>query len=456
MLTLSKDQQLFKKAYNDYSDLDGDGLIESTYKHSIDYYGYFDPKKCYIYRNSRFEPERVTEDKYCGQTNEWAGNFLNWVSMSRMDAVRKLLYGGTRSTDGAFSGDETTVVTVLERAYIPSDAHAWAKYYDGADIPQLTPFAIGTGSSNVKLTTTTYPATLTQTFSIPTGNAERDIKFSTSQSSNISLGDQIRLKNASGSLVGSVMDIPTAAGLAAAYRSERLCRHPGGEHDVGCDESEPHGHFVLQRHSGSGQHTGTALSGDEKSSTNRQPPLIRVALGNYALWNASERVQCQWIEHSTNRQSGFDGVRSNGNRPPSPRSMRAQRIPTGQRPEVANTSRACRCASSALTVGPTCWKKTATSIEHERVQTDWTPSEIRRAQRHSFRADDRQLPEQRHRRCAAEEHRHITDEINLDDGTFKGNFYRPPGGVAPRARVPWRQASSVPSTSCASTATSIT
>ena len=52
MLAMSKDQQLFKKAYNDYSDLDGDGVIETTYKHSIDYYGYFDAYKCYDYSTS--------------------------------------------------------------------------------------------------------------------------------------------------------------------------------------------------------------------------------------------------------------------------------------------------------------------------------------------------------------------------------------------------------------------
>ena len=40
MLDISKDQQLHKKAYNDYSDLDNDGKLETTYKHSIDYYGY--------------------------------------------------------------------------------------------------------------------------------------------------------------------------------------------------------------------------------------------------------------------------------------------------------------------------------------------------------------------------------------------------------------------------------
>src|SRR3954469_8737560 len=105
MLTLSKDQQLYKKAYNDYSDLDGDGVPETTYKHSVTYYGYFDPVKCYSYVNARFEPQSITTyavtvngktqpgSAYCDDsTGRWSGNFLNWVSMSRMDAVRKLLY----------------------------------------------------------------------------------------------------------------------------------------------------------------------------------------------------------------------------------------------------------------------------------------------------------------------------------------------------------------------------
>jgi type IV pilus assembly protein PilY1 len=77
MLDVSKDQQLYKKAYNDYSDLDGDGQLETGYKHAIDYYGYFDPHKCYNYSsgNSRFEPASVTDTKYCSGT--WSGNFLN-------------------------------------------------------------------------------------------------------------------------------------------------------------------------------------------------------------------------------------------------------------------------------------------------------------------------------------------------------------------------------------------
>src|SRR5262245_56351475 len=63
MLTISKEQQLFKKAYNDYADLDGDGQIETTYKHAIDYYGYFDSYKCYDYdaTSKLFKPVSVRD-----------------------------------------------------------------------------------------------------------------------------------------------------------------------------------------------------------------------------------------------------------------------------------------------------------------------------------------------------------------------------------------------------------
>jgi type IV pilus assembly protein PilY1 len=59
---------------------------------------------------------------------------------------------------------------------------------------------------------------------------------------------------------------------------------------------------------------GAASGNDSRSSTNTQPPLIRVAKGNFALWNANERWQCQWFDERNNLQSGFTGgLRSNGN-----------------------------------------------------------------------------------------------------------------------------------------------
>ena len=139
MIASGKDHQLFFKAYNDYSDLNGDGKIDVTYNHGFNYYGYFDSFKCYEYKNERFEPQSFTTTKYCnnGTTGQWSGNFLNWVSMSRIDTIRKILFGGHRRVD-------TAAATVLERSYLPHDAHSWAKYYAGEDLPKLTPFKKGT------------------------------------------------------------------------------------------------------------------------------------------------------------------------------------------------------------------------------------------------------------------------------------------------------------------------
>ncbi|MBP8645924.1 MAG: hypothetical protein KBH99_07380, partial [Syntrophobacteraceae bacterium] len=97
MLVMERDHRLYYEAYNDASDLDEDGMLDVGYKHSIDYFGYFDSYKCYTYTTTgtpRFVPSRVTANKYCGGTGEWSGNFLNWLSMSRMDVLRKVLYGG--------------------------------------------------------------------------------------------------------------------------------------------------------------------------------------------------------------------------------------------------------------------------------------------------------------------------------------------------------------------------
>src|SRR5712692_2833739 len=118
MLTVSKDHTLFSKAYNDYTDLDGDGTLETTYKHGIDYAGYFDSYKCYTYdtTNNYFAPTNYTardktiassaidnlDAKYCNTgtadlpsgaktTNTWSGNFLNWASMARIDVMRLVL-----------------------------------------------------------------------------------------------------------------------------------------------------------------------------------------------------------------------------------------------------------------------------------------------------------------------------------------------------------------------------
>lgn len=133
LFVVGKDHKLFYEAYNDAMDLDGDDKIDVGYKHSFDYYGYFDPYKCYKHDGSKFYPFYKTDDKYC-RGDAWSGNLLNWMTMSRMDVIRKVLYGGYRSTD-------TTTSTVLEGTYIPQDAHSWGKELTGGDVDKLTPYS---------------------------------------------------------------------------------------------------------------------------------------------------------------------------------------------------------------------------------------------------------------------------------------------------------------------------
>lgn len=136
MLVMSRDHKLYYEAYNDAQDLTGDGRLNVGYDHSIDYYGFFDPHKCYTYQTTgtaRFNPVRITADKYCGGSGEWSGNFLNWLSMSRMDVLKKVLYGGERLSDSSSE-------TILKGVFVPQDAHSWGKEYEGTDTRNLTPF----------------------------------------------------------------------------------------------------------------------------------------------------------------------------------------------------------------------------------------------------------------------------------------------------------------------------
>ncbi|MEO7775719.1 MAG: PilC/PilY family type IV pilus protein [Steroidobacteraceae bacterium] len=139
MLVMGRDHRIYYEAYNDASDLNEDGVLDTRYKPAqITYFGYFDSLKCYTYASGVFTPSSVTANKQCSG-GKWSGDWLNYVTTSRIDALRKVLYGGLRSTD-------TATDTVLQRSYTPQDAHSWGKEYtstavDGYDISLYTPFA---------------------------------------------------------------------------------------------------------------------------------------------------------------------------------------------------------------------------------------------------------------------------------------------------------------------------
>jgi type IV pilus assembly protein PilY1 len=173
MLVAGRDHKLFYESYNDTSDIDGDGSIDIRFKPSITYYGLFDSTICYTHNNKSdndglFTPSSLAVAGKC--TSKWSGNWLNYQTTSRIDALRKVLYGGYREVD------ETTK-TILRRAYIPQDAHSWAKEYkdiatDGYSIQDYTPLSLPTAGKrhlfgNLTLNATVNCATLSSCSGLP-------------------------------------------------------------------------------------------------------------------------------------------------------------------------------------------------------------------------------------------------------------------------------------------------
>ncbi|QDL54234.1 pilus assembly protein [Rhodoferax aquaticus] len=140
MLVAGRDHKLFYESYNDTADIDGDGSIDLRFKPSITYYGLFDSSLCYSHnaksdKDGLFTPTSLATGGKC--KDAWSGNWLNYQTTARIDALRKVLYGGHREID-------TADQTILRRAYIPQDAHSWGKEYtsksiDGYLISDYTP-----------------------------------------------------------------------------------------------------------------------------------------------------------------------------------------------------------------------------------------------------------------------------------------------------------------------------
>ena len=150
MIVLERDWKIFYPAYNNTADLNGDGSIDNGINPTIAYVGYFDVDSCYGHDGTKFYraeattpqtqedvdalrppglkstiPSPASNHGVCPGTSSngqgqarWAGNWLNYVVTSRMDAIRKVLYGGKRRTDSATQ-------TILEPSYVPSNGLAW-------------------------------------------------------------------------------------------------------------------------------------------------------------------------------------------------------------------------------------------------------------------------------------------------------------------------------------------
>jgi len=69
------------------------------YDHNTKYYGYFEPYEKYGYGSNIFVRD---------ENGEWDGNFLNWLTMRRIDVARKVLMGGL-ATSRQGTGNQTNI-----------------------------------------------------------------------------------------------------------------------------------------------------------------------------------------------------------------------------------------------------------------------------------------------------------------------------------------------------------
>ncbi len=84
--------------------------LGACYFPTTEYLGYFNPKKCYEYASTQFNPTGTAAampNHTC--SGEWSGNFLNWVSMTAIDMFIMTMTGGNRIVDTTGGTAETVV-----------------------------------------------------------------------------------------------------------------------------------------------------------------------------------------------------------------------------------------------------------------------------------------------------------------------------------------------------------
>lgn len=89
-------------AYNEFSGTLGLGVTHDDFDSTKTYYGYFEAEK-YTYDTTN---NWFTKDA----SGDWDGNFLNWVTMRRVDVARKVLIGGKVRRARTVSTDTYTSV----------------------------------------------------------------------------------------------------------------------------------------------------------------------------------------------------------------------------------------------------------------------------------------------------------------------------------------------------------
>ena len=130
----------------------------NEFNSNYDYYGYFDPDYWYAYSNNRFYPTAPKTAREKG-ANEWDGNFLNWLTMRRIDVIRKVLTGGRVVAEGKENrlvGEPPDDCNYRGRYKRVSNAELYTPYsgtvtFDVCGTTGTARFSVGSDTYNVKV-----------------------------------------------------------------------------------------------------------------------------------------------------------------------------------------------------------------------------------------------------------------------------------------------------------------
>ncbi len=140
---------------------DGTTSTVTTFVATTRYNGFADPLRCYIWdaTDGRFENGAVkaTLNTACSST-EWDGNFINWASFRRFDAVKKAMTGGNcwhptaspiRNADGTCKPYGTPSLPTVRVQNLGT----------GTEVTIAIPYSGGTGNSSYvgRIPTSAYP-----------------------------------------------------------------------------------------------------------------------------------------------------------------------------------------------------------------------------------------------------------------------------------------------------------
>ena len=177
LLDVSRSMQYF--AYYDGSNTPGDTSDDRLCNNSAlpctkftaarpatGYYGYFDPTQWYTYGSNVFSPAGKMTGTH--PANTWSGDFLNWLTMRRIDVMRKVLTGGKPTSnkltawkpDGADLGIYKRITAEELSANTPFTDSAGGDFELGFGASGNADFTVYRAGTNTKLNNQSYSATV--------------------------------------------------------------------------------------------------------------------------------------------------------------------------------------------------------------------------------------------------------------------------------------------------------